>query len=114
MSDLKPCPFCGNNPVINTATGWVLCVNAACLVNPTCDCSEHWNARSESQELTTLRQQNAELVEAIQSAINIKQLWLPVGSFSDCPPEDYRELEALHLMANKFKKLLEMCNEETN
>ena len=53
-----------------------------------------------------LQQENAELREALEGAMRIKDLWLPQGAFSDSPPENYQEIEALHLMAKSFEKLL--------
>ncbi len=54
----------------------------------------------------------AELKGAIESAVRIKELWLPMGAFSDSPPEHYAEIEALHKMANKFEKALAKLNQE--
>ena len=53
-----------------------------------------------------LQQENAELREALEGAMRIKDLWLPLGAFGDSPPENYQEIEALHLMAKSFDKLL--------
>ena len=53
-----------------------------------------------------LEQENAELREALVGALIIKSLWLPQGFFADNPPENYQEFEALHLMADRFEKLL--------
>ncbi|EOX3482094.1 hypothetical protein ACPFUU_001609 [Vibrio cholerae] len=53
-----------------------------------------------------LVEENKRLREAISSAISIKDLWLPSGSFTDCPPEHYGEIEALCMMARKFEQLL--------
>lgn len=47
-----------------------------------------------------------ELEEVIEASLRVKNLWLPVGAFSDCPPENYREIEALHIMHNKLKEAL--------
>ncbi|AUR98140.1 coil containing protein [Vibrio phage 1.247.A._10N.261.54.E12] len=54
----------------------------------------------------------AELKGAIEAAVRIKELWLPMGAFSDSPPECYAEIEALHEMANKFEKALAKLNQE--
>ncbi|AUR98226.1 coil containing protein [Vibrio phage 1.248.O._10N.261.54.F1] len=48
----------------------------------------------------------AELKGAIEAAVRIKELWLPMGAFSDNPPEHCAEIEALHKMANKFERAL--------
>ena len=53
-----------------------------------------------------LVEENATLREALQGALSMKRLWLPQGSFSDNPPENYQEIEALHLMAKSFEQLL--------
>lgn len=34
----------------------------------------------------------AELKGAIEAAVRIKELWLPMGAFSDSPPEHYAEI----------------------
>ncbi|CAH9015599.1 coil containing protein [Vibrio phage 120E34-1] len=54
----------------------------------------------------------AELKAAIEAAVRIKELWLPMSAFSDSPPEHCAEIEALHKMANKFEKSLAKLNQE--
>ncbi|GIA27222.1 hypothetical protein FXE96_10110 [Vibrio cholerae] len=53
-----------------------------------------------------LVEENKRLREAISSAISIKDLWLPRVGFTDCPPENYGEIEALCSMAKRFEQLL--------
>lgn len=44
-----------------------------------------------------------EMLEALQSAMRIKDLWLPIGDVSD---EHAEELKALSLMAMKFESVI--------
>jgi hypothetical protein len=66
MSDLKPCPFCGSDNLRIFADAIDVEFNTKSVICGKC-CAKaplhNWNARAESQELATLHQQNAELVE---------------------------------------------------
>lgn len=88
MSDLKPCPFCGNEAVICTKEGGVRCTKCTAFMHN----SEVWNTRSPtvampelSQELLTIGEiarQEAETydmvkafsigIEAIRKALSIE------------------------------------------
>ena len=122
MSDLKPCPSCGDSTAVSVhrlAKQW--CVSCSlCGVevvvntwNCTTTCQvakrkiqaiEAWNSRPIEEQL---RAELEEYKEAIKGALEIKDLWLPNVSFADCPPEDINEIDALHMMAGKFELLLE-------
>ncbi|CAM0104917.1 hypothetical protein PODOV084v1_p0021 [Vibrio phage 340E47.2] len=117
MSDkLKPCPFCGAEPMHYKSFTKVTigCRSADCHVNPTFSIGkrdnpeEKWNSRIYDRMVEEI----AELKGAIEAAVRIKELWLPMGAFSDSPPEHYAEIEALHKMANKFEKALAKLNQE--
>jgi hypothetical protein len=74
MSDFKPCPFCGSKvkvedfgsfKIVGYSKLSMLCPNPKMTVyNNNFD---YWNTRIESTELTTLRQQNAELIEKLSN-----------------------------------------------
>lgn len=77
MSDLKPCPFCGADAKVTNHGSFKIaeCSNLSMLCpNPTMtvynDDFKYWNTRIDPKELTTLRQQNAELVEALINQID--------------------------------------------
>ncbi len=57
MSDLKPCPFCGVEPMTFKQTGLIICSYAMCGVNPESKSKEDWNKRTDDR----LEQENAEL-----------------------------------------------------
>lgn len=48
MSELKPCPFCGSDPLTYSQSGLIKCCYAMCGVNPSCDSEEDWNNRVSS------------------------------------------------------------------
>ena len=60
-NELKPCPFCGGEAVIDYGRGlrkyWVRCNNPMCFVMPETDCHEdksivreHWNMRADEKQ----------------------------------------------------------------
>tara|TARA_B100001105_G_scaffold251623_1_gene241700 strand:- start:2848 stop:3294 length:447 start_codon:yes stop_codon:yes gene_type:complete len=65
MSDLKPCPFCGIEPMTFKKTGLIICSYAMCGVNPESKSKEDWNKRNHDR----LEQENEELREALHSLI---------------------------------------------
>lgn len=64
MDKLKPCPFCGGNPVTSSLRTIVECF---CLAQPAIeahtphDAAEEWNTRADSAELTAANARIAEL-----------------------------------------------------
>ncbi|CAM0007363.1 hypothetical protein VPHK367G1_0009 [Vibrio phage K367 g1] len=64
------------------------------------------------EEKSRMTEEIAELKRSIEAAMRIKELWLPMCAFSVDPPGHYREIEALHKMANKFEKALAKLNQE--
>lgn len=99
MVELKPCPFCGHNPLTYKQTGLIECCYSMCGVNPRSDSCEDWNSRVSDK----LAEENAELREAIESAMRIKDLWLP---FHVVANEHEGEAVPLHKMYNRFYQLL--------
>ena len=65
--ELKPCPFCGIEPVTFNQTGLIICAYSMCGVNPESKSKEDWNKRTTDR----LEQEVAELREALQSTLNL-------------------------------------------
>lgn len=68
MSDLKPCLMCGDehHDLMGYDFHKVSCSNSDCPISGLTLTKEQWNTRIDPQELTTLRQQNAELVGMLE------------------------------------------------
>lgn len=76
MIDSKLCPFCGGK------FNWRSCrcdSNSSCPIHNIFIPFNKWNTRAESQELTTLRQQNAQLVEAARFVLDTFKSDLDAG-----------------------------------
>lgn len=67
---------------------------------------------NQEKKIAQLEADKAELIDALDSAMCIKSIWVPMGSFSDDPPENYQEMEALHLMDRNFDRLLQKHKEQ--
>mgnify|MGYP001230547993 CR=1 FL=1 len=62
---LKPCPFCGIEPMTFNQTGLIICAYSMCGVNPESKSKEDWNKRTNER----LEQENSQLREALHSLI---------------------------------------------
>ena len=72
MSELKPCPFCGHEPMIFNQTGLIVCAYSMCGVNPESKSNEDWNSRAltehlrlKEEECKQLQQDNEKLTGKI-------------------------------------------------
>ena len=82
MSELKPCPFCGNKlikkcsqqlPGLSSPAFWFKCDCCGAESGPSKNRPESitgWNFRAESPELATLREQVKVLREALEWLVN--------------------------------------------
>ncbi len=132
MSELKPCPFCGERPELYIDE---VDLNGSATADSFsyhcegCDFSrgnflhiekaeESWNSRAESTvteetnrllnlECEELKKDIDAMKEAIEGAMRISDLWLPKCSFADNPPENYGELESLAIMDRNFQQILD-------
>ncbi|EGQ9187660.1 hypothetical protein O1C43_000138 [Vibrio cholerae] len=98
MSDLKPCLMCGceHKNLMGYDYHKVSCANVDCPISHLALTKEQWNTRAEPQELTTLRQQNAELVKALTYML---------GQFGEPDGSDFLN-EADYLAVSGARKLL--------
>lgn len=65
-SNILNCPFCGDDPI--QKDGLINCENLDCPMPIAWMTPEQWNTRAESAELTQLKQQLAEVSEALDKA----------------------------------------------
>ena len=72
MRELKPCPFCGSEDVLEQDTGinipYLLCNDCHAQGPHSFSPALRWNFRAEQSELTTLREQVKVLREALEVA----------------------------------------------
>ena len=66
MVELKPCPFCGHNPLTYQQTGLIECCYSMCGVNPRSASCEDWNSRVSDR----IVEENAELREALMDMVD--------------------------------------------
>ena len=92
--ELKPCPFCGIEPMTFNQTGLIICAYSMCGVNPESKSKEDWNNRTTDR----LQQENAEL----------KELAMYCQGFLGC--EEARDSMALHGITIKAKELIAKLN----
>lgn len=74
MSKLKPCPFYGvkNKDCMGYDFHKVSCSNDFCVIGGIAMAKEQWNTRTESDTITQLKSDRAELLVALNAIINSK------------------------------------------
>lgn len=103
MSELKPCPFCGGEASIervgaNRVSMKISCKDCGCSVESSetwINENSQWNTRAENKELTTLREQNKELIKALELTNNLNAKVINHHN-SVNPPWDSYDMEHCH------------------
>lgn len=82
MSELKPCPFCGSTDIrLIAGDEYCWCMNQCCPIYDYEIRIDKWESRSESTELTTLREQVKVLREALEACIDLLSNLENIGGF---------------------------------
>jgi hypothetical protein len=104
MSNLKPCPFCGKPPYERRAkyNPYARCKTEGCkggqlpiIKLDDQNDIEAWNTRAESTELTTLRQQNAELLATLELACDLLLIHGWSDNYKNETKDIFRSLEKI-------------------